>query len=171
MTTLRLDIWSDIACPWCYVGKRRLEAALAQFEHADAVEIVWRSFELDATAPRRVEGDYVERLARKYRASPEQAAGMIERMTATAATDGIAMRFDKIQPGNTFDGHRLLHLAAETGLQGALKERLVRGYLCEGEAIGEPETLARLAIEAGLAEAEVRAVLGSDRYGCGSFAS
>ncbi|MEZ4363033.1 MAG: DsbA family oxidoreductase [Kofleriaceae bacterium] len=164
MASLRIDIWSDLACPWCYVGKRRLEAALARFEHADHVEIVWRSFELDAAAPRQLEGNYVELLARKYRTTAAHGQAMIDRMTATAAAEGIAMRFDKIRPGNTFDGHRLLHLAGERGLQGALKERLVRAYLCEGEALGDPATLTRLAAEVGLDAAEVQAVLSTERY-------
>ncbi|HMG24952.1 MAG TPA: DsbA family oxidoreductase [Kofleriaceae bacterium] len=165
MAKLRIDIWSDIACPWCYVGKRRLEAALAQFAHAGEVEIAWRAFELDPAAPRVRDAtqSYAERLGSKYGASPAQAQGMIDRMVATAASDGIAMRFDHIRPGNTFDAHRLLHLAHERGAQGALKERLLRAYLTEGEAIGEPEVLARLAREVGLDGGEVDELLAGDR--------
>lgn len=159
MPLLRIDLWSDVACPWCYVGKRRLEAALARFEHAADVQIVWRSFELDASSPRLVEGDYVERLGKKYRASRPQAQAMIDRMTATAAEDGLAMRFDQIRPGNTFDAHKLLHAASERGLDGALKERLFAAYFCEGAAIGDPETLVRLAGEVGLEESAARAAL------------
>lgn len=165
MTTLRLDIWSDLACPWCYVGKRRLEKALAQFEHADAVQIRWRSYELDASAPRFVDGNHVQLLARKYRMSEDKSQAMLDRMTETAAEEGIAMRFDKARAGNTFDAHRLLQLAGDRNLQGALKERLARAYLCEGEALGDHEALTRLAVEAGLDAAEVREVLASDRYG------
>jgi predicted DsbA family dithiol-disulfide isomerase len=165
MTTLRLDIWSDLACPWCYVGKRRLEKALAQFDHASDVQIRWRSYELDAAAPRFLEGNYVERLARKYRMTEEKSRAMLDRMTETAADEGIAMRFDKARAGNTFDAHRLLQFAAERKLQGELKERLARAYLCEGEALGDVEALARLAAEVGLDADEVRAVLASDRYG------
>jgi predicted DsbA family dithiol-disulfide isomerase len=164
MTTLRLDIWSDLACPWCYVGKRRLESALAKFEHAGDVEIVWRSYELDASAPRFIEGDHVERLAKKYRMTEDRARATIQRLVDTAAEEGITMRFDKIRSGNTFDGHRLLHLAGERGLQNQLKERLVRGYFCEGEALGDPAALTRLAVEVGLDETEVKDVLASDRY-------
>jgi predicted DsbA family dithiol-disulfide isomerase len=164
MTTLRLDIWSDLACPWCYVGKRRLESALAQFEHRDDVEIVWRSYELDASAPRFIEGEYLDRLAKKYRTTRDKAQAMVQRLVDNAADEGITMRFDKIRSGNTFDAHRLLHLAGARGLQGALKERLVRGYFSEGEALGDPETLVRLAAEVGLDEAEARAVLASDQY-------
>ena len=159
MPVLRIDTWSDVACPWCYVGKRRMEAALARFEHAADVQIVWRSFELDASAPRTVEGDYVERLGKKYRASREQAQAMIDRMIATAAGDGLTMRFDQIRPGNTFEAHKLLHAAAERGLDGALKERLLAAYFCEGAAIGDPDTLVRLAGEVGLEESAARAAL------------
>jgi predicted DsbA family dithiol-disulfide isomerase len=162
MTSLRLDIWSDVACPWCYVGKRRLEAAVADFPHA--VEVVWRSFELDSSAPRMIEGSYAERLARKYHTTTAQGEAMLTRMAATAAAEGITMRYDKIRPGNTFDCHRLLHLASERGKQGELKERFLRGYFCEGEAVGDPRTLTRLAVEVGLDAAEVEAVLASDRY-------
>jgi len=163
---LRIDIWSDIACPWCYVGKRRLEAALARFAHAGEVEIVWRAFELDPSAPRVRDAaqSYAERLGGKYGASPAQAQTMIDRMVATAAGDGIAMRFDHIRPGNTFDAHRLLHLAHERGAQGALKERLLRAYLTEGEAIGEPEVLGRLAREVGLEGGEVDELLAGERF-------
>lgn len=167
MAKLRIDIWSDIACPWCYIGKRRLEQALARFAHAGEVEIAWRAFELDPSAPRVRDPSqsYAERLARKYGTAPAQAQAMIDRMVSTAAQDGIEMRFDHIRPGNTFDAHRLLHLAHERGAQDALKERLLRAYLTEGQAIGEPEVLAKLACEVGLDEAEVREVLGGDRFG------
>jgi predicted DsbA family dithiol-disulfide isomerase len=163
---LRIDVWSDIACPWCYVGKRRLEAALAGFEHRDDVEVVWRAFELDPTAPKVTPEpvDYAGRLARKYGASVAQASEMIRNMTAVAAKDGLTFRFDRVRPGNTFDAHRVLHLAAERGVQDAVKERLLRAYMTEGEAIGDTETLARVAAEAGLDRDEVRAVLASDAW-------
>ena len=94
---LRVDVWSDIACPWCFVGKRRLEAALEQFEHGDEVDVVWHAFELDPSAPSVLpaEPSYVERLATKYRCSPEQGQAMIDRMTQTAAAEGLAFRFDR----------------------------------------------------------------------------
>ncbi len=165
--TLDIDIWSDIACPWCYVGKRRLEAALARFEHRDEVTIHWRAFELDPSAPRTLDDgvSYAGRIARKYGVDEAQAQAMIDRMTETAASDGLSLRFDRIRPGNTFDAHRLLHLAAERGLSGELKERFLRGYLSEGEAIGEPETLVRLAAEVGIEPDEAESVLLGDAYG------
>jgi predicted DsbA family dithiol-disulfide isomerase len=166
MAKLRIDIWSDIACPWCYVGKRRLEQALTRFAHKDEVEIVWRAFELDPRAPRVRDPaqSYAERLAGKYGTTAPQAQGMIDRMVDTAAQDGLSLRFDHIRSGNTFDAHRLLHLAHERGKQDELKERFLRAYLTEGQAIGEPEVLRPLAREVGLDGAEVDAVLDGDRY-------
>jgi predicted DsbA family dithiol-disulfide isomerase len=161
---LSVEIWSDIACPWCYIGKRRFEAALAGFEHADEVEVTWRSFELDPQAPREREGDRVDHLARKYGTTREQAQAMHDQMAAIAAGEGLEFRFDIARSGNTFDAHRLTHLAAAHGLQDEMKERLFRAYLSEGEAIGEPAVLARLAVEVGLPADEVREVLGGDRY-------
>jgi predicted DsbA family dithiol-disulfide isomerase len=161
---LNVEIWSDIACPWCYVGKRRFEAALAGFEHRDEVEVTWRSFELDPAAPREREGDRVEHLAAKYGTTRERAQAMHDQMTATAAGEGLEFRFDIARDGNTFDAHRLVHLAAAHDLQDAMKERLFRAYLSEGEAIGDPAVLERLAVEVGLPESEAREVLAGDRF-------
>ena len=164
--TLRIDIWSDIACPWCYVGKRRLEAALARFPHREAVEIVWRAFELDPSAPRERDStaSYAGRLAKKYGSSVAEADGMIKRMTDSAASDGLDFRFDRIRPGNTFDAHRVIHLAGERGRQDAGKERLLLAYMTEGEFMGDHDTLVRLGAEAGLDAEEVRALLASDAH-------
>ena len=166
MARLSIQVWSDIACPWCWVGKRRLEAALGGFAHADQVDLTWRSFELDPGAPRVQTADrsYAERLAHKYRTSLDRAAQMIERMTATGAADGVDLGFDRIRPGNTFDAHRLLHMAAERGRGDAAKERLLRAYLSEGEAIGDRDVLVRLALDLGLEEDDVRGILASDDY-------
>jgi predicted DsbA family dithiol-disulfide isomerase len=163
---MRIDIWSDIACPWCYVGKRRLEAALASFPHRDAVQVTWHSFQLDPSALRTLssERSYAERLAAKYGVTLSQGQAMISRMTETAAKDGLAMDFGRIRPGNTFDAHRLLHLAKQRGRQDALEERLFSAYLCEGQAIGEPEVLVRLAEQAGLDLDEAQGVLAGDAH-------
>jgi predicted DsbA family dithiol-disulfide isomerase len=161
---VQLEIWSDVACPWCAVGKRRLDTALDAFEHRDEVEVRWRSFELDPDAPARHEGAYVDRLARKYGTDRAGAQTMLDRMTDTAAQDGWTFDLERIRAGSTFDAHRLLHLAADHGRQHEVTERLLRGYLEEAVAIGEPGALAPLAVEAGLPEDEVAEVLGSDRY-------
>jgi predicted DsbA family dithiol-disulfide isomerase len=151
-------------CPWCYIGKRHFERALAGFAHRDEVEVRWRAFELDPAAPRVREGDYLSRLARKYGVSPVDAQVMVDRMSGAASKAGLDARFDIARPGNTFDAHRLIHLAADRGLQDAVKERLLRAYFTEGESIGDPEALLRLAVEAGLDPGEARAVLEGDAY-------
>ena len=159
-----VEIWSDIACPWCYVGKRRFEAALARFEHRDDVRVTWRSFELDPAAPGEREGDRAARLAEKYGITVERAREMERQMTDTAAGEGLDFRFDLARSGSTFDGHRVVHLAGEHGLQDAMKERLLRAYFGEGQLMSDRETLVRLAVEVGLDEDEVRGMVASDRF-------
>lgn len=159
-----VDIWSDIACPWCYIGKRRFEAALAEFEHRDDIRVTWRSFELDPDAPHEHEGDRAARLAEKYGMTIEQAHEAGRQITDVAAGEGLDFRFGVARGGNTFDAHRLVHLAAEHGLQDAMKERLLRAYFTEGELVSDHDTLVRLAVDVGLAEDEVRERLASERY-------
>ena len=153
---MHVEIWSDIACPWCYVGKRRFEAALAGFEHRDDVQVTWRSFELDPEAPAERPRSGAEHLAEKYGTSLEQAQAMNDRMTEIAATEGLEFHFERARGGNTFDAHRLVHLAAEHGAQDAMKERLMRAYLSEGELMADARPLVRLAGEVGLPEDDVR---------------
>jgi predicted DsbA family dithiol-disulfide isomerase len=161
---MHVEIWSDIACPWCYVGKRRFEAALEQFAHRDEVTVTWRSFELDPGAPHERTGDRATRLAEKYGVSVEQAREMEAQLTATAAGEGLSFDFASARSGNTFDGHRLVHLAAAHGRQDAMKERLLAAYLEQGELISDHATLARLAVEVGLPGEEVEELLAGDRY-------
>ncbi len=161
---MNVEIWSDIACPWCYVGKRRFEAALADFEHRDGVRVTWRSFELDPSAPRERGHDGATHLAQKYGMSLDEARGMQQRMTDVAAAEGLAFRFDIARAGNTFDAHRIVHLAAAHDLQDAMQERIMRAYLCEGELISSADVLERLAVQVGLPADEVRSVLAGDAY-------
>jgi predicted DsbA family dithiol-disulfide isomerase len=164
---LSVDIWSDIACPWCYLGKRRFEAALAQFAHRDAVEVRWRAFELDPRAPRErdpSEGTHAERIARKYGATVAQIDARHAQMRAMGEALGIDLRFDLVRGGNSFDAHRLIQLGRAHGRQGEVKDRLLRAYFTEGAAIGRADVLAPLAAEAGLDRAEVEAVLAGDRF-------
>jgi predicted DsbA family dithiol-disulfide isomerase len=161
---LTIEIWSDVVCPWCYIGKRRFERALAQFEHRDDVEVVWRSFELDPTAERAPSGTSAERLAGKYGMSIEQAEAKHAEISALAAAEGLDFHFEIARSGNTFDAHRLLHLAAEQGVQGAAKERIMRGYFSEGEPVSDPEALVRLVAQAGVDADAARAVLAGDAY-------
>jgi predicted DsbA family dithiol-disulfide isomerase len=161
---VHVEIWSDIACPWCYVGKRRFEAALAGFEHRDAVEVTWRSFELDPAAPAERPLSGAEHLAEKYGTSVDQARAMHDRMTEVAASEGLDFHFDRARGGNTFDAHRVVHLAAEHGKQDAMEERLMRAYLSEGELISDAATLERLAIEVGVPAEAVRDLLAGERF-------
>ena len=161
---MHVEIWSDIACPWCYVGKRRFEAALAAFAHRDEVRVTWRSFELDPGAPPEREGDRAEHLAAKYGSSVEQAHAMHAQMTDMAAAEGLEFRFDLARAGNTFDAHRLVHLAAAHGRQDAMQERLMKAYLSEGELMSDRPALTRLAIEVGLDADEVHETLATDRF-------
>jgi predicted DsbA family dithiol-disulfide isomerase len=164
MAQLTVDIWSDVVCPWCYIGKRRFEAALAQFEHRDDVTVLWHSFELDPDAPPIAEGRSAERLAAKYGMTVEEAARRQAEITTLAAQDGLTYDLAESRGGNTFDAHRIIHLAAEHGLGNAAMERLMQAYFSEREAIGDPDTLQRLAVEAGLPAEEVREVLEGERY-------
>jgi predicted DsbA family dithiol-disulfide isomerase len=161
---LTVEIWSDVVCPWCYIGKRRFEAALEAFEHADEVTIMWRSFELDQEAPKLAEGTATERLAAKYGMTLERATQLHAEMTERAAAEGLDFRFDLARGGNTFDAHRLIHLAATYGHQAAAEERLMRAYFTEGEAIADPETLIRILAEVGVDPVEARDVLATDRF-------
>lgn len=164
MDKLSIDVWSDIACPWCWVGKRHLEQALESFEHP--VELTWRSFELNPTAPKSLpdDVDYVERLGRKYGVGRDGAQSMIDRMVQTGEQRGLEFRFDHAKPGNTFDAHRLVHLAKKSGLQDAMKERCFAAYMTEGKLISDHGVLADLADEVGLDADEVAQVLGSESF-------
>jgi predicted DsbA family dithiol-disulfide isomerase len=159
-----VEIWSDIACPWCAVGKRRFEAALARFEHRDEVVVTWRSFELEPDAPQELGHDLATHLAAKYGTTRERAEQMQAQMTGVAAAEGLTFRFDRARSGSTFDAHRLVHLAAAHGRQDAMTERLMRAYLGEGELVSDHETLARLAADVGLPGDEVRDALAGGRF-------
>jgi len=161
---VQIEIWSDVVCPWCYIGKRRLESALAGFAHRDDVQVTWRSFELDPGAPAHYPGTLMDLLATKMRTTPAQAQAAKARLTSLAAEDGLTYHLDRAQPGNTFDAHRLIHLAAARGCQDAIKEALHHAYFTDGVAIGDPETLVQIVSAAGLAADEARAVLVSDAY-------
>jgi predicted DsbA family dithiol-disulfide isomerase len=162
-----VEIWSDVVCPWCYVGKRQFEAALDQFAHADQVTVAWRSFELDPSSPPEVGMSMDLILQRKYGMSEEQARMANERMTSLAGELGLEYHLDRARAGNTFDAHRLIHLAATHGLGDAVKERLFAAYFTEGRSIGDRATLTAVAEEAGLDRAEVEATLEGDAFADG----
>ena len=159
---MRVEIWSDVVCPWCYIGKRRFEAAVRELPFP--VEVTWRSFQLDPHATSVPAGQQTARLAAKYGVSLAEAEQMTARVTEAAAGEGLAFRLDLARSGNTFDAHRLLHLGLARGVQDALKERFDRAYFTEGEPVDDSAALTRLAVEVGLDEAEVVEVLATDRY-------
>lgn len=160
---MKVEIWSDVVCPWCYIGKRRFETALARFEHRDQVDVVWRSFQLDPGAGNTGQ-PLNELLASKYGVSLPEATAMNERVTRIAAEEGLEYHLDQARHGNTFDAHRLVHLAARQGKQAEMQERLMRAYFTDGAAIGEQDTLVRLATEVGINGAEVREMLSGDSF-------
>ncbi|MGH9301047.1 MAG: DsbA family oxidoreductase [Acidimicrobiales bacterium] len=162
---MKVEIWSDVVCPWCYIGKRRFERALDGFQDSSKVEVVWRSFELDPRAPKIRGGDPVEGLARKYGITRDQATEAQARLTTLAGEEGLDLHLDQARSGNTFDAHRLLHLARKSGLQGALKERMLAAYFGEGRSIGDPDTLVSLAGDVGIASEEVSEVLDGEAFG------
>jgi predicted DsbA family dithiol-disulfide isomerase len=160
---VKVEIWSDVVCPWCYIGKRRFEAALGRFDQRDDVEVVWRSFELDPSAPPTgTPGGQAERLAAKYGTTIDAARQMQQRVADAAAGEGLNFDIDAVVPANTVDAHRVIHLAERQGLQAEMKERLLKAHFIDGEAVGEAETLVRLATEVGLDADEVRSLLESD---------
>ena len=160
---VKIEIWSDVACPWCYIGKRHLETALSGFDGAE-VEVIWRSFELDPSAPVHNDTDYATLLARKYGTDLEGVRAMTDRVSAVAAEAGLHYRFDLMARSNTFDAHRLIHLGHTLGLQDAVKERLLAANFCEGANVGDRDTLVTLAVDAGLDADRVRSMLDSDEF-------
>ena len=159
-----VEIWSDVVCPWCYVGKRQFEEALGRFGHADQVTVSWRSFELDPTSPRVVGMSMDRILEHKYGMSAEQARAANQQMTTMAAGVGLEYHLDQVQAGNTFDAHRLLHLAATHGRGDALKERLLAAYFTEGRSVGDHTVLAELAVEVGLDPTQVDETLAGEAF-------
>ena len=151
-TPLTVEIWSDVACPWCYLGKRRLESALERFDRRDEVEVIWRSFQLQPDAPRFGEpgagAPTSEYLASRF--SPAQIEEMQGRLTALAAEDGLDYHLDRGKIGNTFEAHALIHAAARQGFGDAMVERLFKAQHVEGLRLDDPAVLAALAAEVGL---------------------
>jgi predicted DsbA family dithiol-disulfide isomerase len=163
-SNVRVDIWSDLVCPWCYVGKRRFENALARFDNRDEVQVVHRSFQLNPAAPRDRASNRREMLMQKYRLSPTQAAEMDARMTQTAAAEGLEFHLEGTLTGNTFDAHQLVHLAHAHGLQDAIVERFYRAYFTDQRSLFATDSLVDLAAEGGLDREQAAAMLRSNRY-------
>ncbi|MES2240258.1 MAG: DsbA family oxidoreductase [Bacteroidota bacterium] len=161
---LKIQIWSDIMCPFCYIGKRRLENAISEFGHQDAIEIEWKSFQLDPNFIASEDDNLVEHLAEKYRKDKDWAIESLENMTQNAANSGLEFHFEKAIMANSLNAHRLLHLAKEFQLGTELKELLFKAYLTDGDDINNTETLKRLGIQAGLDANVVDEVVNSKAY-------
>ena len=161
---MKVEIWSDVVCPWCYIGKRRFERAVEVSGLADAVEVTWRSFQLNPTHPRGERRGHDEHLAEKLGRTMDEIRALNERVIGLAAAEGLAYDFDRYTVVNTFDAHRVAHLGASRGLGDAIQERLLRAQLVEGEVLDDPTTLVRLAGEVGLAAEDVETVLAGDAF-------
>jgi predicted DsbA family dithiol-disulfide isomerase len=156
---LTVEIWSDVACPFCYIGKREFERALERFPHRDSVQVVWKSFELAPDAPARLGQDTYTMLAQKYGMSREEAVQRVSGVAERGRSVGIPFNFDAVVNGNTFDAHRLIQLAKQHGKGDAAEERLFKAYFEEGAALADHATLKQLANDIGLDPKDVEALL------------
>ena len=161
---MQIEVFSDVVCPFCYIGKRRLEDALTGFGHSDDVTVTYRSFQLDPSSPLTSELSLDQMLAQKYGQTLEQARAMNNRVSDMAATAGLDFQLQDAHPANTFRAHRLLHFATTQDLGNELTERLMRGYFTEGVRIGDRDALLSLAVEVGLDEGAAAAVLDGDAF-------
>ena len=161
---MKIEIWSDVACPWCYIGKRRFEAALAAFPHRDAVEVAWRSYQLDPTLPEHYDGTELDYLSTRKGMPPQQVSQMFDHVAREASGEGLNYRFDLVVVANSFTAHRLIHLAAAHGKQDAAKERLLSDHFEHGKDIGSREYLTSLAVGLGIGRAEVDELFTTDKY-------
>jgi predicted DsbA family dithiol-disulfide isomerase len=167
MAEIELDVWSDIVCPWCYMGKRRLEAAIMAFERPGDVTVTFHAFELDPNAVAGTGERMVDVLARRYQTDVPGARSMMERAAVAGRPDGIVMDLDNQRTANTFDAHRMVALGLALGgpaLQAAVVERLFAAVFAEGKAVDDHAVLQRLGAEAGLDERRLAAVLSGDEF-------
>lgn len=161
---MKIEIWSDVACPWCYIGKRRFEAALADFPHRDSVEVKWRSYQLDPTLPEHYDGTELEYLSTRKGMAQAQVSQMFDHVTEQAKSEGLDYRFDQVVVANSFTAHRLIHLAAKHGCQDAAKERLLSDHFEHGKDIGSTEYLTDLGQSLDINGDEVAELFTTDKY-------
>lgn len=161
---MKVEIWSDVMCPFCYIGKRKFEAALAQFTRRDEVEVVWHSFQLNPNMVDEPNKRTIEYLAEVKNQSVEWSQKMHAQVTESAKSVGLEYNFDKAKIANSFDAHRLIQLAKKYNMTDDLEERFFKAYFTDGELISNHDTLTRLAVEVGLDEQEVKNVLSSDLF-------
>ncbi|MHA7139902.1 MULTISPECIES: DsbA family oxidoreductase [unclassified Arthrobacter] len=161
---MQIEIWSDVKCPWCFVGKRRFETALAGFEHRDQVTVTWKSFQLDPDLPDHYDGTEQQYLAERKGISEDRIREMWDSLSASAAGEGLNFRFEDVVVGNSFTAHRFLHLAKSQGLGDAAKEAILSAHFEQGKDTSDTDFLVELGKEIGLTEHDVRATLGTDRF-------
>lgn len=161
---MKIEIWSDVMCPFCYIGKRRFENALARFPHKDAVQVEWKSFQLDPSIQSQPGKNINQYLAERKGWSLEQARQLNRQVTETAASVGLHYDFDKAVVANSFDAHRFAHLAAGQGLGDAAEEALFKAYFTEGRDVSDHNILAQLGLEIGLDPVQVKQALDGDAY-------
>ncbi|WP_198172274.1 DsbA family oxidoreductase [Flavobacterium profundi] len=161
---MKIQIWSDIMCPFCYIGKRRIESALANFPYKDSVSIEWKSFQLDPNFKASEDDNVVNHLAKKYRKDIAWAEEMTANVTQTAKSAGLDFNFDKAIMANSFNAHRLLHLAKKYNLGDALKEQLLKAYFTDGKNVNDLDTLSELGEAVGLSKDAIENVLHSDAF-------
>jgi len=159
---ISVDVWSDVACPWCYLGKHRLEEAIAA--SGEEVQVTWHSYQLNPTIPRGEHTPHSEALAKKFNAPVEKIQEMNQRLIDLGAAEGVEYNFDRYVQANTRDAHRVIHYAQAQGLGNEMKDRLLRGQFTEGAVVDDVDQLAAMAAEVGLDAAEVRAMLETDAY-------
>ncbi|MDR9414657.1 MAG: DsbA family oxidoreductase [Gracilimonas sp.] len=160
---MKIDIWSDIACPFCYIGKRHLEKALEQLPDIEA-EINWKSFELDPNAPVDTEMDIYDTLAKKYGRDRSWAKEMNANMVEMASKAGLDYNMDAVKPTNSFNAHQLLHLAKVYGKQDEMKEALLSAYFMQGKHVGKTDVLVEIAETVGLEKEKARKTIEENKY-------
>ena len=161
---MKIEIWSDVACPWCYIGKRRFETALAAFPHRDSVEVQWRSYQLDPSLPEHYDGTALDYLSTRKGMAPAQVSQMFEHVAAQARAEGLNYRFGDVVVANSFTAHRLIHLAAAHGKQDAAKERLLSDHFEHGSDIGNQDYLSSLGSDLGIDAAKLAELFTTDKY-------
>ncbi|MBN8869139.1 MAG: DsbA family oxidoreductase [Solirubrobacterales bacterium] len=161
---MKVEIFSDVACPFCYIGTRQFAEALGEVDGRDGIEVRWRSFQLDPTAPRRAEGDLYDHLSRKFGISRDEAKAMNERVVSMGHAAGIEFDFENAFAVNTFDAHRMLQLAGQSGVEASLADAFFAAYFTGSADLSDPADLTRLATEAGVEASRAEAVAGSDEF-------
>ncbi|MGN8131923.1 DsbA family oxidoreductase [Paenarthrobacter sp. 22069] len=161
---MKIEIWSDVACPWCFIGKRRFEAALASFPHRDAVDVMWRSYQLDPALPEHYDGTELEYLSSRKGMPAQQVSQMFDHVAQQAMGEGLDYHFEKVVVANSFTAHRLIHLAAAHGKQDAAKERLLSDHFEHGKDIGSRGYLSSLGADLSLPAGEVEELFSTDKY-------